>query len=60
MLIASPERQAASSLIVYDRPDAGPGLWYLFFGASSLHVPGNENAADDAALTAARTLLQLP
>ena len=60
MLIASPERQAASSLIVYDRPDAEPGLWYLFFGASSLHVPGNENAADNAALTAARTLLQLP
>ena len=31
--------------------------WYLFFGIQSLHVPGNENSVDGAAIETARILL---
>lgn len=51
---------AASEYIAYMPAGAEPEDYYLFFGASSLHVPGMENAVDDAALSVARTLLSMP
>ncbi len=37
---------------------AGAGDWYLFFGDGSLHVPGNPDAADGAALNVAAAFLE--
>lgn len=40
--------------------DCEPGtIWYLAFSAKSLHMAGHEGAVDDAALTAAQTLLTI-
>ncbi len=46
---------AGASYIAYDPACA----YYLFFGGSSVHVPGNEGAADGAAIPVAQEFLRL-
>lgn len=51
---------AAASYIAYDAPEAAGEDYYLFFGRTSRHVPGNEGAVDGAAVEAAKYLLKTP
>jgi len=52
---AKANRGAAADWISYETPERED--FYLLFGQKSLHIPGNENAVDGAALTAAELLL---
>lgn len=50
---------AAGSFILYAESGQPEHRWYLCFGNQSLHVAGNPNAADSAAVTVAEGLLRL-
>ena len=56
---AETKRGPAQGWIEYEAPGQEAEDFYLLFGEKSLHVPGNENAADGVALTAAALLLGL-
>lgn len=51
---------AAETYVDYRRSETPEDNFYLFFGASSLHTPDNENARDDAAVACALKFLSLP
>ena len=49
----------AKDCIQYTGPNGVKEDYYLFFGQSSIHISGNENAVDNTAVDAARCLFDL-